>query len=82
MDGLSASEFRKDMAAALNRVAFGGERVVIARNRKPVAALISADDLALLEAMEAYVDKEDLKRARRTRGKDVPWEELEREITS
>ena len=36
----------------VNKVLYGGERVVITRNGKPVAALVSPDDLARLEALE------------------------------
>lgn len=37
----------------LNRVAYAGERVVVERHGKPVAALVSVDDLVRLEAMDA-----------------------------
>lgn len=36
----------------VNKVLYGGERVVITRNGKPVAALVSPDDLARLEALD------------------------------
>ena len=36
----------------LNRVVYQGERVAVERYGKTVAALVSADDLELLEALE------------------------------
>ena len=36
----------------VNKVLYGGERVVITRNGKPVAVLVSPNDLARLEALE------------------------------
>jgi PHD/YefM family antitoxin component YafN of YafNO toxin-antitoxin module len=50
------------MADVLDRVACQGERVVLERRGKGVAAIVSMEDLALLEAME---DREDAKAARK-----------------
>jgi prevent-host-death family protein len=49
---LSASQVREEFAECLNRVAFGGERVILQRHGKPVAALISMSDLNRLEVLE------------------------------
>ena len=40
---LSASELRKDLSMALNRVAFRGERIILERNNKDIAVLISIE---------------------------------------
>jgi len=61
MNTMSIVEAREGLADAVNRVAYGGERVALARRGKPVAVLVSVGDLALLEAME---DKADLHDAR------------------
>jgi prevent-host-death family protein len=60
MTTLSIAEARNNLADAINRVSYGGERVVFARRGKPVAALISANDLALLQRIE---DAEDIREA-------------------
>ena len=60
MTTLSIVEVRNHLADAINRVTYGGERVVFARRGKPVAALVSAGDLALLQHME---DAEDIRAA-------------------
>ena len=57
---LSIVEVRNHLADAINRVTYGGERVVFARRGKPVAALVSAGDLALLQRIE---DAEDIRAA-------------------
>jgi prevent-host-death family protein len=44
MTTLSIAEARNGLAEAINRVAYGGERVVFARRGKPVAALVSASE--------------------------------------
>ena len=55
-------DIRNNLADALNRVAYAGERIVLERRGKGVAALVSMDDLALLERLE---DEQDIKAARK-----------------
>ena len=62
MTTMSIAEARNNLADAINRVSYGGERIVFARRGKPVAALVSAEDLALLQRME---DTEDSMAARK-----------------
>ena len=62
MTTLSIAEARNGLAEAINRVSYGGERVIFARRGKPVAALVSPDDLALLQQIE---DDEDIRAARK-----------------
>ena len=62
MTTLSIAEARNGLADAINRVSYGGERVVFARRGKPVAALVSPEDLALLQRIE---DTEDIRAARK-----------------
>ena len=59
---ISITDIRDNLADALNRVAYAGERIVLQRRHKGVAALVSMEDLALLEALE---DKADIKAARK-----------------
>ena len=56
MTTLSIVEARNRLAEAINRVSYGGERVVLARRGKPVATLISTEDLALLQKLEDAKD--------------------------
>jgi prevent-host-death family protein len=46
------AEFRANIADQVNRIAYTGERVILRRRGKPVAALVPVKDLQLLEAME------------------------------
>lgn len=59
---MSIKEVRDNLADALNRVAYGGERVVLARRGKGVAALVSMEDLQLLQQLE---DRADVRAARK-----------------
>ena len=56
MTTLSIVEARDHLADAINRVTYGGERVIFARRGKPVAALVSFGDLSLLQRIEDAVD--------------------------
>jgi prevent-host-death family protein len=47
------TEARKDLAELVNRVAYGGERIPLSRHGKVVAAIVSAEDLELLERVAA-----------------------------
>ena len=58
---LSIAEFQNNPIDVLNRVSDAGERVVLERRGKPVAALVSIDDLELLQRIE---DEMDVKAAR------------------
>ncbi len=62
MATVTVTEVRDHWSDFINRVAFQGERIVMQRNAKPVAALVSAADAALLEALEDRLDLAEAKR--------------------
>jgi prevent-host-death family protein len=82
MTRLSTSQARSQFADVLDRVAFKGERVVIERRGKVLGAVVSADDLAILEQVRALEDEMDsaaVRRARREKGR-IPWETIKRDL--
>lgn len=56
-------DLRKSLGDKVNSVNFTNNRYTITRNGKAVAALISADDLALLEELELIRDTFDFEQA-------------------
>ena len=46
---VNVAEAKKKLSELMGRVAYNGERFLIERRGKPMAALVSADDLARLE---------------------------------
>ncbi|WP_093802028.1 type II toxin-antitoxin system Phd/YefM family antitoxin [Streptomyces sp. Wb2n-11] len=46
---IPVTQARAELAELINRVVYGGERVVVTRHGKPLVALVSAADLARLE---------------------------------
>ena len=59
MTVLSIGEARNKLADVINRVSYGGERIVFARRGKPVAALVSTEDLDTLRHIEDTKDIRD-----------------------
>ncbi|KOU53362.1 MULTISPECIES: type II toxin-antitoxin system Phd/YefM family antitoxin [unclassified Streptomyces] len=47
---IPVTQARAELAELINRVVYGGERVVVTRHGKPLVALVSAADLAKLES--------------------------------
>jgi len=68
--GIGVAEAKRRFSELLARVAFGGERFIIRRRGKPLAALVGLEDLRLIEerrpregllaAARALADYEDL----------------------
>ncbi len=49
---VSAMQMRQSFGALRNRVQYAGERITVARQGKPVAALVSWEELQRLERLE------------------------------
>jgi prevent-host-death family protein len=80
MTNLTASQLRADLASTLNKVAFGGERIILQRSNKDVAAIISMEDLALLRELEDRLDLAEMKKAMEEPGGNIPWEAAKKEL--
>ena len=73
------SQARAEFSDTINRVAYSGDRIVLCRHEKGVAALVPVEDLELLRALE---DRADLEAARESlaEGGRVVWEDLKAEL--
>ncbi|PNG21390.1 type II toxin-antitoxin system Phd/YefM family antitoxin [Streptomyces cahuitamycinicus] len=56
---IPVTQARAELADLINRVVYGGERVVVTRHGKPLVALVSADDLRRLEENQELADAEE-----------------------
>ena len=76
MTSLGLSEARNNLPDAVNRVAYGGERIIMQRRGRNVAALVSMEDLALLEELEDRADAAAVAASWAEQGSDPPedWE--------
>ena len=79
MTRVAASKLRTTISHLLDRVVHHGERVAVERYGKPVAALVSPEDLELLEAIENRIDIEAARKALREPGRRR-WDEVRAEL--
>ncbi len=77
---VSTAEARRRLAEIVNKVAYGKEQVVLTRRGEEIAALISIEELELLQLIEDYIDIEDAKKALQESGKNIPAEKLWKEL--
>jgi prevent-host-death family protein len=83
---VTSEELRLGLGELINRVKYGNERVRVTRRGKPVMALVSVEDLELLEqvldAIEDEIDlpivRERLKHYDET-GEAIPWDQVKAE---
>jgi len=76
------SEARESFSTTVNRVAFGGERVVLTRHGRRVAAVVPIEDLELLESLEDRRDLDDVRAALAdpTNQERIAWEDLKGQL--
>jgi prevent-host-death family protein len=77
---ITTADARKNFANIVNTVAYGKEPVVLTRRGQEIAALISIEELRLLQMIEDHVDIEDAKKALEEPGENISaddfWKEL------
>lgn len=76
------SEAREAFSTTINRVAFGGERVVLTRHGMRVAAVVPIEDLDLLESLEDARDLDEVRAALSdpANREHIGWEALKAEL--
>jgi len=78
---LDLSRARALFTESVNRVNYRGERIVIQKHGRPVAALVPVEDLDLIRALEDRIDLQDVRKAlAEAKGKFIPWETVKREL--
>ena len=75
---LSTSSARQNFADIVNRAAYGHERVIVHRRKKPIAAVVPIADLELIERLE---DRIDIAAARkRLNETTIPWAKVKKNL--
>jgi prevent-host-death family protein len=78
---LDLSKARARLTESVNRVSYRGERIVIQKHGRPVAALVPVEDLALIRELEDRIDLEDARKAlAEAKGKLIPWGTVKRRL--
>jgi antitoxin Phd len=73
---ITTADARKNFADIVNKVAYGKEPVILTRRGQEIAALISIDELELLQKIEDHMDIEDAKKALEEPGDNIPAQEF------
>ena len=79
---MNYTDFRKNLADALDIVAKDNERIIVHKREKAVAALVSIEDLKLLELLEDRMDMKEAKRMLKkieSEGTDS-WDDVKAEL--
>lgn len=74
---LPVTKAREELSDMINRVVYRGERVVLERRGKDVAAIVPMEDLKRLEELEDQADVEMIRRVKRQmkakKERPIPW---------
>lgn len=81
MKRLNASTAREEFSELLNQVAYLGERVVLHRRGKNVAALVSLEDLQLIQDIEDRLDNAAADAALVKPGESISWEQIKKDLS-
>ncbi len=78
---ITTAEARKNLAEIVNNVAYGKDTVILTRRGKALAALVSIDDLKLLQQL---IDEQDIKDAWKIKteetGENIKLSDLKKEL--
>jgi antitoxin Phd len=77
---ISTAEARKHFADIVNKVAYGKEPIVLTRRGQKVAALVSIDELELLQQIEDHIDIQDAKNALAESGENISAKEVWKQL--
>jgi len=82
MSVVAFSEVRSHLTDIVNEVAYGGDRVVITRKGKEMVAIVSLEDLELLEELEERVDLDLARKALKDAEKNgtISWKKAKKEL--
>lgn len=77
---ITTADARKNFADIINTVAYGKEPVVLTRRGQEIAALISIEELQLLQKIEDFIDIEDARKALEEPGENISADEFWKEL--
>ncbi len=80
MSSIGVTRLRDSIPEVVERVRYEGERILVERHGKPVLAIVSVEDLALLRRAEDMLDALDADEADSEPGPDIPLDEMKRRL--
>ena len=79
LDKLTASEARQNFSDILSRAEYRGERIIVHRGKKAVAAVVPIEDVELLERLEDEIDVAAARKALKD-PRTIPWEKIKKDL--
>ena len=73
---ITTADARKNFADIVNSVAYGKESVILTRRGQEIAALVSMEELQLLQKIEDHIDIEDARKALDEPGENISADEF------
>ena len=80
MTRIAVSEARLQFADIVNKVESGGERILLHRHGKNVAAIVPIEDLRLIEDLENRIDRDTARAVWKEKAPRMRWTELKRNL--
>ncbi len=80
MSRMTANDIRRRFTGVVNRVASEGERIIISLRNKDIAAIVSLEDLKLIERIEDEIDVEEAKKILENDEETITWDEAMNEL--
>jgi len=77
---ITTAKARKNFADIVNNVAYGKDPIVLTRRGKALAALVSIEDLKLLQQLEDQQDIDDAWKIKNEPGENVKLSDLKKEL--
>jgi len=76
----TTSTARAAFADIVSRAEYAGERTIVHRRKKPVAAIVPVEDLECLRRLEDEIDLAAARKAIREKGENIPWSVIKKEF--
>ncbi len=80
MNSISTADARKDFADIINRVTYGQEQIMLTRRGKEVAAIVSVEELKLLQQIEDKMDVIDAQKSLEEAGSNISAEDTWKQL--
>ena len=79
---MGVSEARESFAELVNRAAYGHERVLVSRRGRPIAAIVSIEDVEFIERVEDELDRQTALEtlADPENSQTIPWERIKADL--
>jgi len=77
---MTTVDARKNFADIINKVSYGQDPIILTRRGEKIAALVSIEELELLQQIEDVIDIEDAKLALSEAGKNIPADEVWKQL--